>query len=57
MRLVLVRFYAWWVLRFSGVFEGDLRNSSREYVPEFAELDGDLLVEKSGYKWLEGQNC
>ena len=42
---------------FFGVFEGDLRNSSREYVPAFAELDGDLLVEKSGYKWLEGQNC
>ena len=42
---------------FFGVFEGDLRNSFRECVPEFADLDGDLLVEKSGYKWLEGQNC
>ena len=43
---------------FFGVFEGVLRNSSREYVPEImAELDGDLLVEKSGYKLLEGQNC
>jgi hypothetical protein len=43
--------------RFLAFLEGDLRNSSQEYVPEFAELDGDLLVEKSGYKWLEGQNC
>ena len=43
---------------FFGVFEGVLRNSSREYVPEIMpELDGDLLVEKSGYKLLEGQNC